>query len=87
MERKDIQNVEKTVVELVKERLPRYVKGTSADIQVLTPMRKGPLGIEGLNPLLQKCLNPEAKNKNEIEAYSYIVYLHRLVSRIVARIL
>ena len=67
MERKDIQNVEKTVVELVKERLPRYVKGTSADIQVLTPMRKGPLGIEGLNPLLQKCLNPEAKNKNEIE--------------------
>ena len=67
MERKDMQNVEKTVVELVKDRLPRYVKGTSADIQVLTPMRKGPLGIEGLNPLLQKCLNPEAKNKNEIE--------------------
>lgn len=67
MERKDMQNVEKTVVELVKDRLPGYVKGTSADIQVLTPMRKGPLGIEGLNPLLQKCLNPEAKNKNEIE--------------------
>lgn len=67
MERKDMQNVENTVVELVKDRLPGYVKGTSADIQVLTPMRKGPLGIEGLNPLLQKCLNPEAKNKNEIE--------------------
>ena len=67
MERKDMQNVEKTVVELVKDRLPGYVKGTSADIQVLTPMRKGPLGIEGLNPLLQKCLNPEVKNKNEIE--------------------
>lgn len=67
MERRDIQNVEKTLVELVKERLPRYVKGTSADIQVLTPMRKGSLGIEGLNPLLQKTLNPEDKNKNELE--------------------
>ena len=67
MERRDMQNVEKTLVELVKERLPRYVKGTSADIQVLTPMRKGPLGIEGLNPLLQKALNPEDKNKNELE--------------------
>ena len=67
MERRDIQNVENTIVELVKERLPKYVNGTSADIQVLTPMRKGPLGIEGLNPLLQKSLNPEAKNKNELE--------------------
>ncbi len=67
MERRDGTGVENTVVELVKDRLPKYVRGTSADIQVLTPMRKGPLGIEGLNPLLQKALNPEAKGKNEIE--------------------
>ena len=67
MERRDGAGVENTVVELVKERLPKYVRGTSADIQVLTPMRKGPLGIEGLNPLLQKALNPETKEKNEIE--------------------
>lgn len=67
MERRDGIGVENTVVELVKERLPKYVKGTSADIQVLTPMRKGPLGVEGLNPLLQKALNPESKTKNEIE--------------------
>lgn len=70
MERKDSQSVENTVVELVKERLPKYVKGTRADVQVLTPMRKGPLGIEGLNPLLQNALNPEAQNKNEIEVGS-----------------
>ncbi len=67
MERRDGAGVENTVVELVRERLPKYVKGSSADIQVLTPMRKGPLGIEGLNPLLQKALNPPMPNKNELE--------------------
>ena len=67
MERRDGAGVENTVVELVKDRLPKYVRGTSGDIQVLTPMRKGPLGVEGLNPLLQKALNPESKEKNEIE--------------------
>lgn len=67
MDRRDGTSVEKTVVELVKDRLPKYVKGTSADIQVLTPMRKGPLGVEGLNPLLQNALNPAGKDKNEIE--------------------
>lgn len=67
MERREGMVVETTVVELVKERLPKYVRGTSADIQVLTPMRKGPLGVEGLNPLLQNALNPSSKTKNEIE--------------------
>lgn len=67
MERREGMGVETTVVELVKERLPKYVRGTSADIQVLTPMRKGPLGVEGLNPLLQNALNPSSKTKNEIE--------------------
>lgn len=67
MERREGMGVETTVVELVKERLPKYVRGTSADIQVLTPMRKGPLGVEGLNPLLQNALNPSSKAKNEIE--------------------
>lgn len=67
MERWEGMVVETTVVELVKERLPKYVRGTSADIQVLTPMRKGPLGVEGLNPLLQNALNPSSKAKNEIE--------------------
>ncbi len=72
MERRDGAGVESTVVELVKERLPKYVKGSSADIQVLTPMRKGPLGIEGLNPLLQKALNPPMTNKNELEVGSIL---------------
>lgn len=67
MERRDYAGVENTVLELVKERLPKYVKGTANDIQVLTPMRKGPLGVEGLNPLLQQALNPKKEGKDEIE--------------------
>ena len=67
MERRDNANVEKTMVDLVRDRLPKYVQGSSQDVQVLTPMRKGPLGVEGLNPLLQRALNPETKSKNEIE--------------------
>lgn len=70
MERGDGSSVEKTIVELVKDRLPKYVKGESSDIQVLTPMRKGALGVEGLNVLLQSALNPEGKGKNEIEVGS-----------------
>ena len=72
MERFDYVGVENTVLELVKDRLPKYVKGTSNDIQVLTPMRKGPLGVEGLNPLLQQALNPKQDEKNEIEVGSII---------------
>ena len=39
----------------------------SWDFQVLTPVRKGPLGTEALNPALQKILNP--KGQNPVEAY------------------
>ncbi len=67
MERREGKMVENTVLELVKDRLPGYIKGNSGDIQVLTPMRKGPLGVEGLNPLLQQALNPQKEGKNEIE--------------------
>ncbi len=72
MERRDYTFVENTVVELVKDRLPKYVQGSSNDIQVLTPMRKGPLGIEGLNPLLQSTLNPPENGKNELEVGNMI---------------
>ncbi len=36
------------------------------DIQVLTPMNRGPLGAIALNVILQEILNPPAPNKNEI---------------------
>ena len=42
------------MVQLIRDKLPGYVNASSYDIQVLTPMRKGPLGVEHLNEMLQQ---------------------------------
>ena len=54
------------VLALVQEKLPRYVNAQISDIQVLTPMRKGALGVENLNRMLQRYLNPPSADKPEI---------------------
>ncbi len=53
---------------LIKKKLPPYVGCSSDEIQVMTPMRKGMLGVENLNVRLQEILNPPARGKWEIEA-------------------
>ena len=53
------------MLQLVKQKMPRYVDATSYDIQVLTPTRKGLLGVERPNTILQQYLNPPAKQKKE----------------------
>ena len=55
------------VLQLVKQKLPKFVDATPYDIQVLTPMRKGLLGVERLNGILQQYLNPPDKSKREKE--------------------
>lgn len=55
------------IVYLVQKKLPPYVKAKPLDIQVLTPMRKGLLGVERLNEVLQKYLNPQDVKKKEKE--------------------
>ena len=67
------EGVIQTILELVAERLPAF-KGFDPrqDIQVLSPMRKSPLGVINLNNLLQATLNPPAKNKREREFRSVI---------------
>lgn len=50
---------------LVQDKLPAYVDADLFDIQVLTPMRKGPLGVENLNRILQRYLNPPEEGKKE----------------------
>jgi exodeoxyribonuclease V alpha subunit len=55
----------KTVISLVTSRLPKYLKCDSVDIQLLTPMRKSPLGVDNLNKVMQSCLNPPASGKFE----------------------
>ncbi|MDR0947948.1 MAG: ATP-dependent RecD-like DNA helicase [Lachnospiraceae bacterium] len=65
LERKDVNVIYKHMVMLLTEKLPGYVNATSFEIQVLTPMRKGPLGVETLNHILQSCLNPPDESKRE----------------------
>lgn len=55
----------KHMILLIQEKMPRYVQAGPLDIQVLTPMRKGNLGVEVLNQVLQAYLNPkDASKKN-----------------------
>ncbi|HHX12085.1 MAG TPA: ATP-dependent RecD-like DNA helicase [Clostridiales bacterium] len=60
------------MINLIKNKLPKYVNATSFDIQVLTPMRKGELGVERLNQVLQQALNPPAADKKEKEYHQNI---------------
>ena len=53
------------MINLIKNKLPKYVQATSFDIQVLTPMRKGGLGVEKLNKALQAALNPHPMIKRK----------------------
>ena len=65
LERNDANVIYKHMIQLIREKLPGYVKATPFDIQVLTPMRKGLLGCETLNGILQKYLNPPDTGKKE----------------------
>lgn len=61
------QSVIQSCVALVKDKLPRYVHAKQEEIQILTPMRKGPLGVDKLNEVLQAQLNPPSSQKREKE--------------------
>ena len=65
LERKAVPVIYKHMVQLISEKMPRYVNAGPYDIQVLTPMRKGALGVETLNQILQQHLNPPAPEKKE----------------------
>lgn len=67
MRRSDAEAAAETVVSLCSERLPKNMGISSAEIQVLTPTRKGPAGTENLNKLLQTALNPPMTGKPEFE--------------------
>lgn len=67
LKRYDADVIVASIVYLVQKKLPPYVEAKPLDIQVLTPMRKGLLGVERLNEVLQKYLNPADKKKREKE--------------------
>jgi len=57
--------IQRALVSLIAEKLPPYVNATKYDIQVLTPSRKGELGVENLNKILQQYINPPSTDKRE----------------------
>jgi len=67
LKRQDADTIIRVVLTLVQKKMPKYVDASMFDIQVLTPMRKGLLGVERLNQILQKYLNPEDPKKTEKE--------------------
>lgn len=56
------------MITLIREKLPGYVHADPFEIQIMTPMRKGALGVERLNSILQEYLNPKSPDKAEREA-------------------
>lgn len=65
MRRYEAQGVLEMIKKLIVDILPPNIKIEPYDIQVMTPMRKGQLGVEELNTYLQGILNPPAKGKVE----------------------
>jgi exodeoxyribonuclease V alpha subunit len=67
LERNDANVIYKHMIQLITEKLPGYVDAAPSQIQVLTPTHIGPLGVEALNRILQKYINPPDKQKKEKE--------------------
>ena len=67
LKRYDANVIISVMITLIQKKMPKFVDAEPYDIQVLTPMRKGLLGVERLNVILQQYLNPPAKEKKEKE--------------------
>lgn len=67
LKRQDADVIISVILALIQKKLPRYVDAKMTDIQVLAPMKKGLLGVERLNRILQQYLNPPSPKKQEKE--------------------
>ena len=67
LKRDDTNMIISNIITLIQKKLPKFVNAKEADIQVLTPMRKGLLGVERINKILQEYLNPPKPGKQEKE--------------------
>ena len=72
LERYKIQDIINVVIQLVMKNMPSYVDASPYDIQVLAPMRKGELGVENLNKILQRFVNPQEMGKKEREFHGVL---------------
>lgn len=67
LRRQDANTIISVVITLIQKKLPKYVQAHPNEIQVMTPTRKGLLGVERLNGILQQYLNPPEDKKVERE--------------------
>jgi exodeoxyribonuclease V alpha subunit len=67
LKRQDADTIIRVMLTLIQKKLPGYVGAPPSEIQVMTPTRKGLLGVERLNSILQRYLNPPEPGKEEEE--------------------
>ena len=72
LKRDDSHGVLEVMLWLVRDRMPKYTHCTPFDVQVLTPMKKGELGVHRCNEVLQRYLNPETPGKPQIESHGVL---------------
>lgn len=72
--RNNVKDIEKEVGLLLTRKLVNYIKCESKEIQVLTPMRNGELGVNHLNVVLQRELNPPTNFKKEKELHNGTIF-------------
>ena len=65
LKRNDADTIISVMLTLVRDKMPKYVDAGISEIQVLTPTRKGLIGVERLNGILQNFLNPPSPKKKE----------------------
>ncbi len=73
LKRQEADVIISVVITLIQKKLPRYVDALPTEIQVMTPTRKGLLGVERLNTILQRYLNPPSPEKAEKRKRAKIV--------------
>ena len=67
LRRQDADTIIRVIITLIQKKLPKYVAAPQNEIQVMTPTRKGLLGVERMNQILQRYLNPPEQSKEEEE--------------------
>ena len=67
LKRDNYEEIRQALLYLICEKLPKHFNTSPMQIQVLTPMKKGALGVWELNRILQEYINPPSDKKVELE--------------------
>ncbi|MEE3393065.1 MAG: ATP-dependent RecD-like DNA helicase [Lachnospiraceae bacterium] len=70
--RNDPESIIQTLVTVIMKNMPKHIGAKPYDIQVLSPMKEGVLGVNNLNKVLQKYMNPPSEKKREHEFHDFI---------------